>query len=310
MTTDKSYEPSASYIVGRWYESINVYEFGSEEFENEALLFTQVIWKRSTELGMSWRKNKDGDYFVVANYKPRGNVVGQFVRNVPPPVKLHDSNESTDVSLAEDKEVEIKPDVDEKSVITENSETKETGEGVSSKSQTQSESIQNPSIKSSNLEDNEVKKSRTQRLKDAFRKSIDSAGSRRSSLRKSVDSGASPDKGSVKSGSKNTSIVLMLHEERVDSAVGDDFNTFAREGLKAHNKYRRNHGVPPLKLSVEVSIRLLDDSSYKFHGLINKYFKQILSYNCGTFWQAVPKRHLGWLMFHPYLKKIFLELDF
>jgi len=45
-----------------------------------------MIWKASKELGIGFARGKNGRIFIVANYHPRGNVVGQFVANVPRPV--------------------------------------------------------------------------------------------------------------------------------------------------------------------------------------------------------------------------------
>lgn len=47
--------------------------------------FTQVVWKESKELGVAMARNNSGQIFVVANYAPRGNIVGTYTANVPPP---------------------------------------------------------------------------------------------------------------------------------------------------------------------------------------------------------------------------------
>lgn len=46
--------------------------------------FTQVIWMGSRELGVGIAKSRNGQIFVVANYDPPGNFLGQFKENVPP----------------------------------------------------------------------------------------------------------------------------------------------------------------------------------------------------------------------------------
>ena len=44
--------------------------------------FTQVVWNSSTELGMGHAFSASGALFIVARYKSRGNMVGQFGANV------------------------------------------------------------------------------------------------------------------------------------------------------------------------------------------------------------------------------------
>ncbi|XP_013391631.1 protein PRY2 isoform X2 [Lingula anatina] len=44
--------------------------------------FTQVVWKGSKEVGLGQAKAKDGKIFVVASYRPAGNMMGQFKDNV------------------------------------------------------------------------------------------------------------------------------------------------------------------------------------------------------------------------------------
>lgn len=74
-----------SQIVSRWYNEISNYNFdtGSPIYPNEQWLnFTQMVWRSSTELGVGVASG-GGYHYVVARYKPRGNLVGRFDRNVP-----------------------------------------------------------------------------------------------------------------------------------------------------------------------------------------------------------------------------------
>ena len=51
--------------------------------------FTQVVWEKSTELGVAFTTFKHGKWnkvMVVANYYPAGNVKGAFEENVKPPM--------------------------------------------------------------------------------------------------------------------------------------------------------------------------------------------------------------------------------
>ncbi len=48
--------------------------------------FTQMIWRESTELGVAIARSQKSKWtYVVARYKPCGNVRGQFTANVPRP---------------------------------------------------------------------------------------------------------------------------------------------------------------------------------------------------------------------------------
>ena len=61
------------------------YNFGSESPSNEAGHFTQVVWKKSTKVGMGKAtKKKNGGLctYIVARYKPAGNFAGKYKENV------------------------------------------------------------------------------------------------------------------------------------------------------------------------------------------------------------------------------------
>ena len=76
--------------------------------------FTQVVWNSSTELGMGHAFSASGALFIVARYKSRGNMVGQFGANVfqlaadvtaescAIPANVSDNNTSGDDSAADD----------------------------------------------------------------------------------------------------------------------------------------------------------------------------------------------------------------
>ena len=48
--------------------------------------FTQLVWKTSREIGIGRAQSRDGKWFVVANFIPAGNFVGQNANNVFPAV--------------------------------------------------------------------------------------------------------------------------------------------------------------------------------------------------------------------------------
>jgi len=44
-----------------------------------------VVWKGSKEIGVGKAQTRDGKIIVVANYRPAGNMMGDFAKNVLPP---------------------------------------------------------------------------------------------------------------------------------------------------------------------------------------------------------------------------------
>ena len=77
----KKYEPpDATY---QWYIEIDDYDFSTGDSKNDNMIgnFTQVVWKGSKELEIGVSCGRNG-CFVVANYYPGGNYVGEYANNV------------------------------------------------------------------------------------------------------------------------------------------------------------------------------------------------------------------------------------
>jgi hypothetical protein len=53
-------------------------DYNKPEFSEETGHFTQLVWKNSTNVGCGRRLCGDKGWFLVCEYWPRGNVVGQF----------------------------------------------------------------------------------------------------------------------------------------------------------------------------------------------------------------------------------------
>ncbi|CAF3533082.1 unnamed protein product [Rotaria socialis] len=69
-----------------WYDEIDYYNFNSPGFSSSTGHFTQVVWKTSTKLGVGIAFSLDGRRaYVVANYDPPGNYMGQFAQQVGRP---------------------------------------------------------------------------------------------------------------------------------------------------------------------------------------------------------------------------------
>ncbi|CAF3777803.1 unnamed protein product [Rotaria sp. Silwood1] len=68
-----------------WYNEISLYNYSSPGFSSGTGHFTQVIWSGSTDLGIGIALTSDNQTaYVVANYYPAGNWLGQFAANVLP----------------------------------------------------------------------------------------------------------------------------------------------------------------------------------------------------------------------------------
>ena len=67
-----------------WYKGIKYYDFQNmNNTENEETKnFTQLIWKSTKEVGFGVTTDKKGNFYVVANYFPCGNIKGQYQNNV------------------------------------------------------------------------------------------------------------------------------------------------------------------------------------------------------------------------------------
>ncbi|XP_037045821.1 Golgi-associated plant pathogenesis-related protein 1-like [Bradysia coprophila] len=79
--------PSASTdAVKAWYDEIKYWDWKkmSGNGKGETGHFTQLIWKRSKEIGVAAAYSKDGRLFVVVEYNPPGNFTGRYWENVLP----------------------------------------------------------------------------------------------------------------------------------------------------------------------------------------------------------------------------------
>ncbi|XP_071948293.1 uncharacterized protein [Antedon mediterranea] len=77
-------EYSGTEATNQWYSEVSKYDFCDPRFKSGIGHFTQVVWKGSKELGVGKAITKDGKVIFVANYKPPGNMSGDFDKNVFP----------------------------------------------------------------------------------------------------------------------------------------------------------------------------------------------------------------------------------
>ncbi|KAK3747386.1 hypothetical protein QZH41_002634 [Actinostola sp. cb2023] len=71
-------------VVDNWYSEIKKYDFKKRGFQSGSGHFTQVVWKGSKEYGVAKATSGDGLIFVVARYRPAGNLLSAFNDNVFP----------------------------------------------------------------------------------------------------------------------------------------------------------------------------------------------------------------------------------
>ena len=77
--------PRPEAVVDTWYNERQHYGFNQPGFRPATGHFTQVVWKASHELGIGIAQAADGTWYVVANYRPPGNIANQFATNVLKP---------------------------------------------------------------------------------------------------------------------------------------------------------------------------------------------------------------------------------
>ena len=75
-------------VTSFWYKGNIKYNFRNLNDNNyddiEINNFTQLIWKNTKEVGFGLSYDKKGNFYVVANYFPCGNIEGQYQYNVLP----------------------------------------------------------------------------------------------------------------------------------------------------------------------------------------------------------------------------------
>uniref|UniRef100_A0A7E4UN71 SCP domain-containing protein n=1 Tax=Panagrellus redivivus TaxID=6233 RepID=A0A7E4UN71_PANRE len=72
-----------------WYNEIAEFEWDNMEKESTRH-FTQLVWKASKKLGVGVARSEQGNWYVVCNYDPSGNVPGKFGDNVKPDYDLNE----------------------------------------------------------------------------------------------------------------------------------------------------------------------------------------------------------------------------
>lgn len=65
-----------------WYSEVRHFNYGVEPRALIAGHFSQMVWRSTKDIGVGRAKSKLGQVIIVANYRPAGNIPGQFLANV------------------------------------------------------------------------------------------------------------------------------------------------------------------------------------------------------------------------------------
>ncbi|KAH8776729.1 CAP domain-containing protein [Diaporthe sp. PMI_573] len=68
--------------VGLWGDEREQYDYDDPGFSEETGHFTQLVWKNTTAVGCGSRLCGTRGWYLVCEYWPRGNVIGQFGEQV------------------------------------------------------------------------------------------------------------------------------------------------------------------------------------------------------------------------------------
>lgn len=101
--TPKNGDMNGKEPAEQWYREVKSYTFGRQpRCIHSCGHFTQVVWKGSRELGVAMAKSHNNYIFVVANYLPPGNIIGEFTKNVLSPVfgKMPESKQPSMKSIS------------------------------------------------------------------------------------------------------------------------------------------------------------------------------------------------------------------
>ncbi|XP_046862410.1 Golgi-associated plant pathogenesis-related protein 1-like [Xenia sp. Carnegie-2017] len=78
--------------IKRWYNEGRYFSFSSPQISKDTSPFTQVIWKKSKQLGIGCAERNGlliHDLYVVALYNPAGNTLIEVRENVRKPGKVN-----------------------------------------------------------------------------------------------------------------------------------------------------------------------------------------------------------------------------
>lgn len=74
--------PNATASIEAWGDERDEYDFKHPDFTHETGHFTQLVWKDTTDVGCDRKLCGHSGWYLVCEYWPRGNVIGQFADEV------------------------------------------------------------------------------------------------------------------------------------------------------------------------------------------------------------------------------------
>ncbi|XP_042143755.1 Golgi-associated plant pathogenesis-related protein 1-like [Ixodes scapularis] len=81
--TAPNFVPSEKEVTSLWFNEIYKYDYNHPRFSSETSHFTQMVWKATTDVGCGYaRSHYSRTIYVVCNYWPQGNILGEFANNV------------------------------------------------------------------------------------------------------------------------------------------------------------------------------------------------------------------------------------
>nr|XP_039264930.1 uncharacterized protein LOC120340675 [Styela clava] len=240
--TSKS-DPSGLEIAKMWYDEIKDYNYRNPGFAGNTGHFTQVVWKGTTQVGIGIATGSKGT-FVVANYKPAGNITnpGYFKENVDKQRKkptFAESKRRSSSSSSSSSDDECHRPKASSSTKTSSSAPKP-GKKVDTKTEIYTE--------------NGVRKKKT--ITTTTTVTVTAKGTQTSTETKTKIE-TLPDDNSVTGKLKNLRVRKDSSSSSSSSDDDDSKNVlsssdqrkFRKDCLERHNELRKKHGAPKLKSS-------------------------------------------------------------
>lgn len=75
----------ANKIVESWYDQRMNYNYSINNLQYACAEFSQLVWTKSHQFGLGVAQSSSGKIYIVANYFPAGNIIGEYLENVRPP---------------------------------------------------------------------------------------------------------------------------------------------------------------------------------------------------------------------------------
>ena len=226
------------------YDEISEYDFKSKDPEPNN--FTQMVWKDTEFIGFGMAKNSNGKYFYVINYFPTGNIDGEFKKNVfPNGTKLDLGNSKQNKK----EEISKNDTYDEEEVIKKNSKyviKKVVKEYNANENIDFNKEFENFKKKFDDFDDEDEDDDDDEVEFHMNKKEI--KNNKEINNKKFILSELIKNKKKQLAKENN----INKNTNNINHLSNSDSNTFCLEALEYHNKYRKIHHAPPLKLNKEI----------------------------------------------------------